>query len=110
VRLLLDQNISPRLCGELADEFPGTLHVRDIGLQAAADDAVWDYVVEHGYAIVTKDADFRQRSFLLGFPPKITWLGLGNCTTTAIERLLLSRAGEIRHFLADPAQAFLALR
>jgi len=35
-------------------------------MQAADDDAVWFYARDHGLTIVSKDADFRQRSFLYG--------------------------------------------
>jgi hypothetical protein len=41
VRLLLDQNLSPRLLTALGDLFPGSTHVREVGLQAADDDSVW---------------------------------------------------------------------
>lgn len=31
--LLLDNNISPRLCKKLDSEFPGIVHVEDMGLE-----------------------------------------------------------------------------
>ena len=71
MRLLLDQNLSPRLLPFLGDFYPGSRHVRELGLQAADDDAVWRHAAEHGFAIVSKDADFHERSFLLGHPPKV---------------------------------------
>jgi predicted nuclease of predicted toxin-antitoxin system len=43
VRLLLDENLSPRLVRVLTDLFPGSTHVRDVGLSRATDDAVWTY-------------------------------------------------------------------
>ena len=43
MRLLLDQNLSPRLLTALADLYPGSTHVREAGLQAADDDIVWQY-------------------------------------------------------------------
>jgi Domain of unknown function (DUF5615) len=48
VRLLLDQNLSPRLVRALADLFPGSTHVRDVGLSRATDDAVWNYAAPLG--------------------------------------------------------------
>ncbi len=68
--LLFDQNLAPALARRLADRYPGSAHVRDAGLAAADDEAVWAHAGAGGYAIVTKDDDFRQRSFLLGPPPK----------------------------------------
>ena len=109
MKLLFDQNISPRLCRNLSPAFPNSAHVRELGLRDADDTAIWDFAARHGFAIVTKDSDFRQRSFLLGHPPKIIWLRLGNCSTTAIEALLLKRATAIEEFLADEQKSFLVL-
>ena len=36
-RRLLDQNLAPRLVDRVAAEFPGSLHVQDLDLQAATD-------------------------------------------------------------------------
>jgi predicted nuclease of predicted toxin-antitoxin system len=88
LRLLLDQNLSPRLLDVLTDLYPGSTHVRNVGLQAADDDAVWVHAAREGFAIVSKDADFRQRSFLFGHPPKVIWIRRGNCTTDEIAALL----------------------
>jgi predicted nuclease of predicted toxin-antitoxin system len=59
--------------------------------------------------IVSKDADFRERSFVRGAPPKVVWVRLGNCSTDAIERLLRARRSEIEDFVGDAVAAFLAL-
>jgi predicted nuclease of predicted toxin-antitoxin system len=88
VRFLFDQNLSPHLVRLLADLYPGSTHVREVGLQAADDQAVWDYARDLGYAVVSKDADFRQRTFLYGSPPKVVWIRLGNCSTRAVEIIL----------------------
>lgn len=37
VKLLFDQNLSHKLVGLLSPEFPGSMHVRDLGMAAAAD-------------------------------------------------------------------------
>jgi len=68
-----------------------------------------EFAAQHGLAIVKKDADFRQRSFLEGYPPKIMWIRLGNCSTKAIEALVRSQLLEIDEFLSDPQKSFLAL-
>lgn len=109
MKLLIDQNVSPWLCRGLADLFPDSVHVRDVGLREADDEVIWSYAAEHGFVIVTKDADFRQRSFLLGHPPKIVWLRLGNCSTAAIALLLRDRLEEIEEFVADEQKSMLVL-
>ena len=40
MRLLFDQNFFPRLRDLLADLFPGSIHIREVGLQSANDESV----------------------------------------------------------------------
>jgi predicted nuclease of predicted toxin-antitoxin system len=109
VRLLFDENLSRRLVGALADVFPGSRHVAAEGLASADDLAVWDHAARSDLVIVTKDADFHQRSFLLGAPPKVVWVRLGNCTTDDVHGLLRVRAAAIVAFVRDADAAFLEL-
>lgn len=109
MKLLFDQNLSHRLVRALADIYPNCQHVRNVGLKEAPDTEVWDYARSNGYTIVSKDSDFYQRSLTLGFPPKVIWVRLGNCTTTAVEQLLRQHVVTIAHFDTEPAATFLAL-
>ena len=109
MKLLFDQNLSPRLASQLSEHFPGSAHIRDLDMASASDTVVWEYAAENGFAILSKDADFHQRSLLLGHPPKVVWVRLGNCTTDQVRELLISRVSEIRSFLDDAEAAFLAL-
>lgn len=109
MRLLFDQNLSYRLVALLAKEYPGSVHVRDVGLSAADDQVVWIHAAQSGLAIVSKDSDFQQRALLYGPPPKVIWVRLGNCTTNAIATLLRARHDDVLAFEADPAAAFLVL-
>lgn len=109
MKLLFDQNLSPDLVHRLAEVFPQSSHVRTLGLASANDSQVWSRAGNEGFAIVSKDADFRQRAFLLGPPPKVISVGLGNCTTTQVETLLRSHSEAIRSFLADPNAALLQI-
>ena len=109
MKLLLDQNLSQRLTDILADLYPGTTHVRDVGLESADDEAVWSFAEEHKLAIVSKDSDFRQRSFLFGHPPKVVWIRRGNCSTLEIEAILRDRHRDLIAFEKDEEASFLAL-
>jgi predicted nuclease of predicted toxin-antitoxin system len=88
VKLLFDQNLSPRLVQHLSDLYPGSEHVFLAGLDRASDSLLWDYARQNGFTIVTKDADFTDMSEVLGFPPKVVWNRLGNCSTNQIECIL----------------------
>ena len=72
--------------------------------------AIWTYAAANGFLLVTKDEDFQRLSVLHGAPPKVVWIGLGNCSTADVERLLRSRRDEIRQFLEHAEATFLALR
>lgn len=95
MKLLFDQNLSPKLVALLADLFPASQHVRESGLERADDLSVWRYALEHGFAIVTKDSDFQERSQIAGSAPKIVWIRRGNCATNEVEAMLRKHAPAI---------------
>lgn len=109
MKLLFDENLSHKLAVRLDDLFPGSSHVRLHGMASAADRNVWDFARLHGFTIVSKDEDFHHLSFLRGAPPKVIGVGLGNCSTAAVEMLLRSSNATIRAFMLDPNTAFLML-
>ena len=109
MKLLLDHNLSPRIVSVLRDLYPDLVHVREVGLQAAADETVWNYARDHGFVIVSKDVDFHQRSLVLGAPPKFVWIRLGNCSTDDILGLLHRHHPKLLAFESDQDAAFLVL-
>ena len=109
MRLLFDENLSHKLVRLLADLFPDSIHVREVGLQAADDPLIWDYAKNHGLMIVSKDSDMHQRSFVFGYPPKVIWVRLGNCSTSDVEQLLRRHCAVITAFYEDDYASFLSL-
>jgi predicted nuclease of predicted toxin-antitoxin system len=109
MKLLLDENLSPRLPALLADLYPGSSHVDLVGLHGATDTVVWEYAKTEGYVLVSKDNDFRQRSFQYGAPPKVVWLSVGNAGTAIICRLLRESRGDIARFVASAEEALFAV-
>ena len=109
MKLLFDENLSPRLGQLLSDLFPHSVHVRDVGLKAADDPAVWKYAQDNSFIICSKDSDMHQRSFLMGYPPKVVWVRLGNCTTSDVEKLLRRHFAAIEMFAGDDYASFLTL-
>ena len=108
-RLLFDENLSPRLVDWLADIYPGSTHVSQVGLGNAFDQAVWDYACQNDFMIITKDADFGEMSLVSGFPPKIIWIRRGNCSTHDIEILLRESYDAMLALSNDPALGILTL-
>jgi predicted nuclease of predicted toxin-antitoxin system len=109
VKLLFDENLSPRLPGLLHVDFPGSSHAREVGLLGMADSHVWDYARDNAFVIVSKDNDFRQRSFLDGAPPKVIWLSVGNAGTLTIAELLREQRARIAAFETDTESSLLVI-
>lgn len=85
------------------------MHVNHLGLGAADDREIWDHAALHGFAIVSKDADFPERSVLEDRPPKIIWLKIGNCSTQEIGQLLRMNHAIVRKFLEEDEETCLVL-
>lgn len=109
MKLLFDENLSPKLPRLLIASFPGSSHVRECGLLGKADDDVWEHARNHDFTIVSKDSDFQQRVLLYGYPPKLIWLRLGNCTREQIVRILMAHKRDIMALDANPLEAALVL-
>ena len=108
-KLLFDENLGPRLVMRLAGVYPESAHLRDVGLEGASDAAIWTYAAEQEFVLVTKDEDFHRLSVFRGFPPKVIWIRLGNCTTAEVAELLAGQRSAVVEFVSHPELAFLAL-
>jgi predicted nuclease of predicted toxin-antitoxin system len=109
MKVLFDQNLSPKLVKRLADLFPSSDHVQSAGLDCANDDQVWEYAKQNDFAIVTKDEDYNNLSVVRGHPPKVLWLQTGNCTTAQVEAIFRTRFADIEAFEKDPTAGTLVL-
>ena len=68
---------------------------------------VWEYALAKGFAIVSKNENFHQLSFLYGAPPKVDWACLGNYRTKDIELASRRHHTDLLKFNADEEGAFL---
>jgi predicted nuclease of predicted toxin-antitoxin system len=109
VKLLFDENLSPRLPAALASEFPASTHVRAANLLGADDRRIWEHARVQGLIIVSKDTDFRERSFVDGHPPKVIWLDVGNAGTNQVTELLRENRDRIQAFEEQEESSFLIL-
>ena len=60
MKLLFDQNLSPRLTSLVSDLYPGSVHVRDVGLRDADDSVIWEYARQNGYVVISKDSAWKK--------------------------------------------------
>jgi len=89
MKILLDANISHKLCNKLKTIFGECDHVDLIGINVPAQDIdIWKYAKDNKYIIITKDEDFMNFLEIKGFPPKIVLLRTGNSSSKALMELL----------------------
>ena len=101
MRLLLDQNLSPKLAARLRPRFGCVDQVRELGLEDASDLAIWEFARAKNYAIVTNDEDFRDLAALYGTPPLIILLRFGNLSTSHLTDKLNHRFKLINDYCSD---------
>jgi predicted nuclease of predicted toxin-antitoxin system len=109
MKLLFDENLSPKMVAALADIFPDSNHVDRVGLGGASDSEVWRYAKAHGFMLVSKDSDFYEKSILYGHPPKVIWVKRGNCTNRQIQLLLRNKAEIIAEFYQNDEVSFVRI-
>ena len=109
MRLLLDENLSFRLLELLKSSYPSSTHVNSVGLEKASDERIWEYARKNNLAIVTKDADFMERTVLFGHPPKIIWITKGNCSTLEITELMKRNVSIVQTFFQNESLSVIAL-
>jgi predicted nuclease of predicted toxin-antitoxin system len=107
MKLLFDQNLSFRLCRNIADLFPESNHVRLLGLSEAGDRIL--YAKANGFTIVSQGVDFAEMAVVSGSPPKMIWLRAGNQSTAAVSALIRRHADLIVAFGHDDDTACLEI-
>ena len=58
MKLLFDENLSRKLMVRLAELYPGSVHVTEVGLHERSDHEVWEYAKHGGFLLVSADSDF----------------------------------------------------
>ena len=102
MKLLFDENLSPKLPRLVGTVFADSRQVRELGLKGQTDEDIWNFAKTNGYTIISKDQDFYQRALLYGAPPKFVWLSIGNCTRGDLLSLIQRHEMEILAFETSP--------
>jgi predicted nuclease of predicted toxin-antitoxin system len=102
VRVLLDQNLSPKLIRKLADILPQLETVYDHDLVGASDPYIFEWARNAKFAaVVSTDRDFVHLVGRLGPPPKVIRIEQCDFPARVIEQLLRREALRIDEFLAS---------
>lgn len=83
-RYLVDVNLPYRFSLWAGDDF---VHMRDIG-ERWSDTEIWRYARKRGMVILTKDADFSDRSLVSSPPPWVVHFRFGNMRMRDFHALL----------------------
>lgn len=109
MKLLIDENLSDRIIHKIVDLYPSSEHVKTLGLINTDDAVIWEYAKTNGFVIVSKDADFHQRSLLYGHPLKFIYLQIGNCPTSQIIYILRDTLDTLIQFESSETESLLVL-
>ncbi len=109
MKLLLDENLSDRIIHRIIDLYPDSAHVKTLALINTDDSIIWEYAKLNDFMIVSKDADFHQRSLLYGHPPKFIYLRIGNSPTFKIVQILRDHFNTIIEFWHRETESILVL-
>ena len=109
MKLLLDENLSDKIVRKIIDLYPKSAHVKNLALNNTDDEIIWEYAKKNDFAIVSKDADFYQRSLLYGHPPKFVYLRIGNSSTAKIVQILRDSFDTIGQFEIGISESILVL-
>ena len=105
MKLLFDQNLSSKLCRQLIDTFPGSNHVRLLGLAGADDRKIWLHAKAEDFVILSHDVYFADMATLYGPPPKVIWLRCGDQPRDAVAGRLRNRVEVIADFVQSDTAA-----
>lgn len=97
MRFLVDAQLPPALCGWLRERGHEAVHVFEIGLVAASDQAIAAHAETDGTVLLSKDEDF----VTLRLPDRFAflWLRCGNATNRALAGWLEARWDRIEALL-----------
>ena len=102
MRILLDQNLSPKLILLLADVIPGLESVYQHDLVGASDPFIFDWARRMAFsALVSADRDFVHLAERVGPPPKVIRIERCDFPSAIIEDLLRREVERIHDFLGS---------
>ena len=107
MRLLIDAQLPPGLCGWFGEQGVEAEHVSAVLGGQTPDAAIADYAAANQLVLVTKDDDFRLRHPPTGY--RLIWLRCGNITNSALRAWLGERWPEAKARL-DEGEVFVEVR
>lgn len=107
MRLLIDAQLPPGLCGWFREQGVDADHVSQVLSGQSPDAAIALHAAANGLVLLTKDDDFRLRHAPRDY--RLVWLRCGNITNRALRSWLGERWDEVRRRL-DEGEIFVEVR
>jgi predicted nuclease of predicted toxin-antitoxin system len=82
-------------------------HLFDLNLLKATDSEIWQRAKAENLIIMSKDVDFYDRVLLLGPPPQVIHVSVGNCSNTRLLEILALEWDEIELALSSGSRLIL---
>jgi predicted nuclease of predicted toxin-antitoxin system len=90
IKLLLDENVPPRVALELGGSHYDVIHIRDVGMRGCTDSEVKEFALKESRCIVTLDSDFADiRNYPPGSHAGIIVLKLKYASSENVTKVLL---------------------
>lgn len=100
MRLIVDQQLPPKLAAWFRDQGIDAAHVRELGLTSAPDAAIWAEAARDDAVILSRDEDFVTLLQDRG-GARLVWIRIGNCTNPALLETIESSWLAIEQQLSD---------
>ena len=84
MRFLVDAQLPPALGRWLGEQGFSATPVREIGLGESDDGSIWNFAINGGWTVITKDEDLAVRCIGDPATAAVVWLRLGNCTNRVL--------------------------
>lgn len=110
MKILVDQNIAPKLIDNIADLFPDSTHVNEIVLNKSTDQEIWKYALDNDYVLVSTDNGFSNLSILSEKAPKTIFIKGEVITTLKLEWTLRVNEESIKHFVTEDPSICLTIQ
>ena len=103
MEIWLDAQISPHIANWIRKEFSiNCFALRDLSLRDASDSVIFKAAQKKtNITLITKDEDFCNLLRVLGPPPKIIWLTIGNCPNDTMKKILQKELPVALSFLQE---------
>ena len=107
MKFLIDAQLPPALCGWLRQKGHEAVHVFEIAMVDATDQAIATYAAANDFTLISKDEDF----IVLRIPDRFgfLWLRCGNSTNKALIDWLAPRWEQVTKLL-EKNERFIELR